>query len=211
MRFRLFYEGNFFASQGEPKDNQIDRRASHKHELRRAFHFQLRDLWQERSFLREATTAGPVLGAPKGEEKLLKDKLEEISPVINDYRFVPIVHEKLNLTCSLNVLMMRRDRPGNRPGRIFQSRDIDNRLKTLFDALKMPRDEGELGYNRPCGDDNPLFVLLQKDELISHVSVETDDLLNPPPGVHEAYARLLIDVTIQPYDVNMFNLSLAGG
>jgi hypothetical protein len=106
---------------------------------------------------------------------------------------------------------MRRDRPGDRPGRIFNARDIDNRLKTLFDALKMPT-APELGGELPIDDDNPMFVLLQKDELISHVSVETDDLLASPPsaGRDDSYARLLIDVSIQPYDVNMFNLSFAG-
>ena len=131
--------------------------------------------------------------------------------MINGYRFIPLVHDKLDLTCSLKVLIMRRDRPGDRPGRIFNARDIDNRLKTLFDALKMPT-ASELGGELPDDDDNPMFVLLQKDELISHVSVETDDLLAPPhnAGRDDSYARLLIDVSIQPYDVNTFNLGFAG-
>lgn len=208
MRFRLFYEGEFFSAKD---DNVKDHRTTHKHCLRRDFHLQLRDLWNERKFLRETETNGTVFGVP-GQSKLLKDKLAELSPEIGGYRFIPLVHEKLDLTCSLKVLMLRRDRPGDRPGKIFDARDIDNRLKVLFDALKMPKDGSELGSNAPLrdGSDNPMFVLLQKDELISHVSVETDDLLNPPQnaGKNDAFARLIIDVEIGLWNVNTFNLGL---
>jgi hypothetical protein len=35
----------------------------------------------------------------------------------------------------LNILFLRADIPG----KVVQSGDIDNRLKTLFDALRMPQ------------------------------------------------------------------------
>jgi len=207
MRFRLFYEGDFFSAK---EDRVTDRRVDHKHVLRTAFHYQLKDLWQERKFLRETRTRGEIFGVA-GSEALLSEKLAELSPDISGYRFVPLVHEKLDLTCSIKVLLMRRDRPGDRPGRIFQSRDIDNRLKVLFDALKAPTDVIELGSATPLpdGSDSPMYVLVQKDELISHVSVETDDLLAPPDSASsDAYARVLVDVEIGLWNVNMFNLGL---
>lgn len=203
LRFRLFYEGRFLSANGDPQRAQADKKADHKHEIRRVLHRQMRDLWSERRFLRSGMTSGEIFGL-KGERKPLKDKLADISPVINGFRFIPLVHENLDLLCDLKILLMRRDRPGDRPGRAFNPRDIDNRLKVLFDALKMPVDAAELGDNHPSGDDNPMFVLLQKDELISSVSVETDDLLDPPPeaGSDDSYARVLIDVTVAPFEVN---------
>ena len=40
MKFRLFYQGPLLAANS--RDQDTDRRAGHKHELRRAFHKQLK-------------------------------------------------------------------------------------------------------------------------------------------------------------------------
>lgn len=57
--------------------------------------------------------------------------------------------------------------------------DIDNRLKTLFDALRLPNQTNELvGYDNPAPDENPFFCLLEDDSLITHVSVELSPSLS---------------------------------
>lgn len=95
------------------------------------------------------------------------------------------------------------------PGEIMSSGDIDNRLKTLFDAMRLPDTKEELGGNdAPLEDEKPFFCLLSDDKLISRVSVETDTLLQPTsPDAGDNDARLVISVKLRPVDVGWDNIS----
>jgi hypothetical protein len=55
------------------------------------------------------------------------------------------------------------------PGAIVQRADIDNRLKTLFDALRCPANAQQIpdGW-MPTPEDQPLHCLLDDDRLITH-------------------------------------------
>jgi hypothetical protein len=121
------------------------------------------------------------------------------------YNFVPLVTNELSLICGIDILFLR---PGN-PGEIITSGDIDNRLKVLFDALRMPTNSIELGKSlTPLDDKKPFFVLLEDDKLISHVSVETDTLLQfvtPKQDANEV--RLIISVNLRPFDIGWDNIS----
>lgn len=94
------------------------------------------------------------------------------------YQFVPLVTSKIHLVCRLDVLLLR---PGE-PGRLVQhGGDLDNRIKTLFDALRVPK-AGEL----PSGDAGPqqgerphFYCLLEDDARITSFNVESDRLLDP--------------------------------
>ena len=112
------------------------------------------------------------------------------------------------MICKLDILLLRHGNPGNV---LF---DIDNRLKTLFDALRMPTGPHELGEGTPKGkqtpdpDEDPFYVLLENDNLITHVAVTSDRLLEPVPGTSEDEAvRMVVAVTVRPYDVHMDNLA----
>lgn len=90
------------------------------------------------------------------------------------------------------------------PGKVLY--DIDNRLKTLFDALRMPQGPHELGAGtasgkrKPSSDEDPFYVVLQDDRLITHLSVTSDALLEPVQDVRpEEAVRLVIDITVKPY------------
>lgn len=221
MKFRLFYQGPLYASNGDARGDQVDRRGGHKHEIRRVFHGQLKHYWEVHPWLSKTSAGTDVLGLrtdPNYAEQIKRiPSAGEIgSPFmwehltyahqINGRGFVPLVCEQFGLLCELDILLLRRDRPGG----IFQSRDIDNRLKTLFDALRMPKSGTEFGQLSD-DDPNPLFVLLQDDSLITNAQVETDELLDPPAesGKDDSYVRLLIEVRLHPYDVNMFNINFA--
>jgi hypothetical protein len=58
----------------------------------------------------------------------------------------------------------------------------------VFDALRKARGPSELGASTSKGqqtpedDENPFYVLLEDDLLITHVSVTTDLLLQPVPN-----------------------------
>ncbi len=175
VKFRLFYEGPLFASKGDAFDGQVDRRRSHKHDIRIAFHRQLKHFWHTHPWLKDSRAAWDVLGIerenkPLDQQPFMWENIARLHEVCGR-QFVPLVCEQFKLLCDLDVLMLRRDRPGG----IFQARDIDNRLKTLFDALRMPKNGLEI---EGLGDeDEMIFVLLQDDSLISSVTVETDELL----------------------------------
>jgi hypothetical protein len=72
----------------------------------------------------------------------------------------------------------------------------------------MPDNVSELGgYTTPGEDEDPFFVLLQDDKLITHISVETDVLHEQTTNAYDANdSRLVISVTIRPANVTMQNL-----
>lgn len=155
MRFRLFYRGNL----------QANARAQQKAELRKLFHSQLELLWQQDPLVNISKYIDPDY---KPDECYLGERRGSTI-------FYPIVSEKIWTIAELDILMLR---PGE-PGSIWVGGgDIDNRLKTLFDSLKVPDvNSGDYHAEHPR-----MFCLLQDDKLITRVSVETDRLLDPVIG-----------------------------
>ncbi len=145
-----------------------------KHEIRKNFHHQIKN------FLSSDRVPDFV-----GRMSSTKRK---------SYQFVPIVRKKNN--CSLDILFLRSDIPGS-PG--FAG-DIDNRVKTLLNALKMPS-TGEIPPGASPGqDEDPLFCLLEDDSLVTQLSVEMDQLLDLPriSGNTSLEAMLIITVDLEP-------------
>lgn len=204
VQFRLYYDGPLYSAQGDPLDGQIDKKATHKHAIRRAFHSQLKHFWQSHPFLSTSRSGREMLGGLSmvgDPSPYLWENIAERHEICGQ-RFVPLVCEQFSLLCQVDILMLRNDKPGG----VLHSRDLDNRLKVIFDALRMPKNGNEL-TNVDFGDDEqPMYVLLQDDSLISSASVETDELLAPANG-DDSQVRLTVTVTLRPYNVSMFNLS----
>ena len=152
MRFRLYYRGSL----------QANAKPQQKSELRKIFHKQLEVLWQQDPLVDMSNYINP--------DYLPNDCYlgEQRDTTI----FYPIVSQKIWTIAELDILMLR---PGN-PGSIWAGGgDIDNRLKTLFDSLKVP----DAGTQHFHDGQTSVFCLLQDDKLITRVSVETDRLLDP--------------------------------
>ena len=202
MEFRLTYEGKLLRS-GSDKP-----RAQHKHELRKAFHKQLRRLWGINPYLKHGnpvTFDWEQSGLPKNGTTHGTTLAEWLANQYQrcGYQFVPLVRRELSLVCALSILFLRPDQPGD----VLSSGDIDGRLKTLFDALTMPQNAGQLGpYKSPGEDETPFFCLLADDSLITHVAVETDVLLEPiGTDFDKNDARLVVSVKLRPYIVDPSN------
>ena len=92
--------------------------------------------------------------------------------------FVPLVTGEMSVIAELSLVMLRPELPGKL---INQGGDIDNRLKTLFDALTMPQNQNSLPNNiKPTSDQEPFFFcLLEDDNLITSVAVKTEQMLEP--------------------------------
>ena len=224
MRFKLTYEGPLRSTQRDPQCGQRNPLAPHKHEIRKKFHVQLKQLWQANKFLREHTVDAKewsgqsvvpanAIGGPGffwGREKLpervpLSEAIANLHRE-NDYRFVPLVREDFSLLCSLNILFLRRDFPLG----VMSHGDLDNRLKTLIDTLRKPHSAAELvGNEKPGADEDPFYCLLEDDDLVTGLAVETDMLLGPlANGSNDlSDVKLVISVELKPEHVTMFNVS----
>jgi hypothetical protein len=108
------------------------------------------------------------------------------------FRFVPLVRKKNGFTCALDILFLRRGHPGE----LIVSADLDNRIKTLFDSLKIPGQCSEVKATPEPGE-NPFFCLLEDDSLITSVKITTDRLLTPK-GEDEGRwdVELVVHVTV---------------
>ncbi len=188
MQFRLTYEGRL--------NSGASATTKHKHEIRRVFHRQLRAFWDIHPFFKGDIPWDYNPPRTKIKHTSRKSQLGELFSRCG-YKFVPIASKDLCVHCSLDILFLRPDPPGE----LLKSGDIDNRMKTLLDALKMPKSKQELGRNQtPQADEDPFFVLLEDDGMVTRLAVEADTLLQPTSSTAGRQdARLVISVTLTPY------------
>lgn len=182
MEFTLFYDGKLKGN-GSVHD---------KHEIRMQFHEQLKTLWNQK----------PLNGL---SSKLLAPTYEFTAiRKIGDFTFAPLVYESIKLVAKLDITILRPEEPG---AIITQAGDIDNRLKTVFDALRMPSKVQELpGHWTQNKDSNPMLCVLEDDNLIVDVNVKTDRLLRPAKSPLDVI--MLIKIITKATEVTMLNLSL---
>ena len=170
MEFTLFYQGEL-KSKGSIK---------HKHFIRREFHKQLVNIWEEGRF--------------KELKKYLIERDMLTNWKINKFNFLPMVNNLYGQVAELNIFILWPDAPGTI---IINKGDIDNRLKTLLDALRMPKDNNEIPKDDFPKDDEVIFYcLLEDDKLITKISIMTDRLLYS--NVNHSEVKLFIQVNVKP-------------
>ncbi len=150
MEFTLFYQGEIKSG------NSAD--ITHKNEIRLKMHEQL-----------IALKNLPPLN--QHVDILNKFQHPEFFASVGGFDFFHLVSKHFNMYAELdlNILIPTSINFG----------DIDNKLKTLFDALRPPQN-GEIPANWiPTAGQTPLLCLLEDDDLIYKVHVDTDYLLDP--------------------------------
>jgi len=181
VEFRLLFEGELL-----PSGNQS--RPAEKHLIRRSFHPQLRRLWSAEENLRDLAKRHVVHDDPRPvnqrpqpitEVELFDFGIKAIGAKWKraGFDWVPLVTPKMELRCSIDILLLR---PDIEEKFIFRRGDIDGQVKTLFDAFRIPESAAETGGAAPDADETPFFCLLQDDRLITEVRVTTDKLLLLP-------------------------------
>jgi len=181
VNFRLTYDGPLKAA------SQSDTRRVEKHDMRCVFDRQLTELFGQHSALKaefeDPKLSGTIQAIFGGRYKR------------GPFHCIPVVRQDLNLVCDLDILFLRRDNPGQL---ISTGGDLDNRLKVLFDALRVPQDDNEVrGFS--AQDRHGLLVcLLEDDKLITGFRVTTDRLLEPATAEQSQNdVRLIINVEIK--------------
>jgi len=180
MHFRLVLRGSL------PPDKRGT--VPVKHRIRREIHPQLKTLWQQHPALRRSFDA-PGNGVSRVEE--LATRYSH-----SGFRFVPLV-KKDSFACALDILLLRRQEPF----RAFDPiGDLDGRVKTLIDGLRMPQLGQEIGDNKPGPDENPFFCLMDDDSAIFDFQVSVDRLLVPlEPNESERDIVAIIGVQVTTF------------
>jgi len=178
LKFILTYEGPL-------KTGGDGGKALHK--IRLCFHRQLKRLWQVNRLL-----ANWHIDGVKASEK---SRLEV--GTIGGFEFVPLVTKSMAVECAVDFTILRSTL------KYGELSDIDNQIGILFDALKKPQDVSQLGTAiSPADDNNPLYVLIQDDKLISKVSSTSDELLLPVQGkdaIEPNDVRVLVSIYLRPF------------
>ncbi len=198
MRLTLTYDGPLHSATNN------DPRTTEKNYIRRKLHPQLHDVWLTHSAVEEWLQHWQSY--TEEERYTEHGNREMLAHRMGSYGFIPLVASRHHMICELDILFLRREQPGA----LVHGGDIDNRLKVLFDALRMPTQTGELAglkADEPC----PFFTLLQDDRLITDLHLRTSQLHEPvASGDSPSNVRLVIDVTIRITRVTYANIGLGG-
>ena len=207
MQFRLRYEGPLKSGKSSTPGD--------KHRIRESFHPQLKQLWDTHNLLSNYRVIGNYEGinddpwspysrwASSGEKKLLREAICEHKEFTRcGISFVPLVCKKLQLHCSLDILLLTNGSFG-----VVENGDIDNRLKTLFDALKMPTSNELRSVRELDKIEDPFFCLLEDDKFITSLSVESDVLWSE--SSEKNCVNLVIAVNIKPTYATNFNVGFS--
>lgn len=209
MRFHLVYSGALPASASSSKPADVRR-------IREALHPQLEHLWETHPALQTLLNHGfrrvanntMVFGVgqptPRDLARYAPNEFVSLIPPINvgECAYMPLVRESLHLSCELQILFLRQQDPG---ALISQGGDIDNRIKTLLDALRMPSKDEQDRSGQP--EASKLFCLMESDTLVSRLDVDTDRLLFPKTDKpHEVH--LVIEVSLNVLRVETHNMCL---
>lgn len=151
MKFKLLYFGELKTN---PK-----KRAQHITDIRMQFHPQLKKLVEHSPWnnLQKHMVPNP-------------SKSPVFTKHIGNMDFNPIITPNLKLICELEIHLLHPEIVG------VARADIDNRIKTLMDALRCPQNEHEIGENQPKNM-GPIYTLLEDDYLVTRISVNTSHLL----------------------------------
>ena len=176
MKFKLLYFGDIMVN---PK-----KRAQHIADIRMQFHPQLKKLIQHSPWdnLTQYMQPNAV-------------KTPVTTRHVGGIDWNPIITPNLKLLAELDIQMMHPEIVG------VPRSDIDNRLKTLFDGLRCPQNEHEIGANTPR-DIGPIYTLLDDDHLVTRTTINTSHLLSADifrdhPNASPDSVFIMIDVNVR--------------
>jgi len=221
MKFELLFDGDLVSSGKKHKH------VEEKWDIRRAIEPQLKELWESHPAL---SGIGLSSKPPRISPWIAHDDFESAireaaraletpheirikagyataqrlrSPIlVGGKQFLPLVRKDLELACKLDITFLRKGKPGDL---ILPGGDMDNRMKTLFDALSIPNEQDLRGNP----DHEPFLCLLEDDSLIIEQHIKTGRLLRVSTASDSA-AHLLIEVSVNVMQITDLNIGFIG-
>jgi hypothetical protein len=213
LKFTLTYDGEL------PSTGNRSKKPREKWEIRKHFDPQLRELWRVSPALRLANVYS-VLPATGGfgaydthhsnpqifpKRTPLSGEIDMCAEIERQGRkFLPLVRETYALACGLKILFLRKEGPG----RVYQGGDLDNRIKTLLDALSIPLEQQVIADEMTIED--PIHCLLEDDSRIVSLDVQSERLLAGHTK-SESEVRLIIEVDVRVTQMHIYNAQFLGG
>lgn len=211
MKFRLVFNGMVPSTGNKSKPSDVAR-------IRRDFDKQLKQLWSTHPALsvlhenafKELPSLNLIMDPtlvtrrkkwerdPSGWEPLIPEE------IVGSKRYLPLVRKTLHLSSELGILFMCQDDPREL---ITQGGDLDGRLKTVLDALRIPSLQEQDKTEEKYLPDEVGYVLLESDTLITRIDIEKDRLLLPSDG-HAHHCHIVIDVQLNVLEVHDYNTCL---
>jgi hypothetical protein len=108
---------------------------------------------------------------------------------LGEYQFISPAHAGFHTAVELDILMLapRSRRPVG---------DTDNRLKTLIDGLTRPANSNQLqGFEAPA-DGGPTYCLMDDDNLVQRIGVDSRIWHVPPAGSNEALVVVTASIVL---------------
>jgi hypothetical protein len=184
LRFRLFYRGQLPSGAGRTK-------TEFKHYLRGQLHPQVRAVWEGERVFRDHEVVAE--GSADEYPKL------PILRTVAGRSFIPLASMRLSCLVEIDCLLLAAEPHG---AIVSGAGDIDNRIKTLIDALRMPTPDEMARAAPPDGLPEPCYCLMDDDKIVRHLSVTADRLLDPE---RETDAVVIAEVSIRSTNRAMGN------
>jgi len=206
VEFTLRYQGRLYITGAESGIRE------QKQRLRQHFHEQLREVWRGHNAFSKINL--DALRSPVASSDDTFDLPRPLTPTdgqalsaflfrheVSGIKFFPLITYPMETHCYLSIRMGRPTRPGSI---LFGRRDLDNRVKILIDALRMPHRSNELPDN--VIGDSEMYCLLADDNLVTRLSIASYRLLSG--YTNDADVDVDIDVEIKPITAMLGMLDL---
>ncbi len=182
MEFYLKYDGPLKSNAG----------AEDKHEIRQYIHPQMKKLWDIQ----------PLKDSKN--DFLNPERNPPVLQTIGGVIFAPLVSSVLKFICELDITILWPEEQGVVSA---HGGDIDNRLKTLFDALQCPDINQIKPVKGSFAGKQPFFCLLENDKLITSVNIKTHTLLL---SENKTDVSVLIHVMVKATELYINTVGIAG-
>lgn len=170
MEFCLFYQGKLKSRDG----------AAGKHEIRASLDRQLRSISHSQTFSHSFKPDWEGKRSSK-EQPMFVERMGK--------RFWFLISENLATKVNLSLTILV---PHETARIVHNGGDIDNRIKTLFDALRVPAADSEVPSNDQFDySDSGMYCLLEDDKLIDRISIRSYQDHGPAEPDH---VRCVIEV-----------------
>jgi hypothetical protein len=168
--FTLTYSGHL------PSGNK-DSKSEVKHAIRQHFSWQIYNKWQRTKALNDYLQMSPPLFEHRAGQWCKPQGEDDPNPFFRVQKcgltLYPLVTAHNRLSCELEIWMSVWE-----PSLLSPSGDIDNRIKVVFDALRLPEYDHEIPEEMRNG--GTLYCLLEDDSMIRKFSVEAEESLTSP-------------------------------